>query len=120
MNMPVNTSAYVKGAAVGAIALAIIGFTWGGWVTGGTATKDSKAAAHDAVVAALAPICADRFRAQADAGPKLAALVSTSMWDRGNIVEKSGFATMPGSTSTDSDVARACGELLVITAKPKT
>src|SRR4029453_17594560 len=47
------------GAAGGAIALAIIGFTWGGWVTGGHA----KTLADAAVTAALVPICADKFQA---------------------------------------------------------
>jgi len=120
MKMPENTGAYVKGALVGGVALAIVGFGWGGWVTGGTATKESKAAAHDAVVAVLAPICADRFRAQADSGPKIAALTSSSSWERGNLVEKSGYATMPGAKTTDSDVARACADLLAVTATPKT
>jgi hypothetical protein len=45
------------GAAGGAIALAIIGFTWGGWVTGGHAKTLADAAA------ALVPICADKFQA---------------------------------------------------------
>lgn len=119
MKMPANTGAYVKGAIGGAVILAIVGFGWGGWVTGSTATKDAKAAAHDAVVTALAPICAERFRAQSDAGPKLAALATTSSWERGTVVEKSGYAMMPGSKTTDSDVARACGELLAVTA-PKS
>ena len=120
MKLPENTSAYLWGGAIGAIALAIIGFTWGGWVTGGTARKESAAAAHDAVVAVLAPICVDRFRAQADSPAKLTALMGTSSWERGQTVEKSGFATMPGSTTTDSDVARACAELLSAPPKGKS
>src|SRR4029450_3804417 len=47
------------GAVGGAIALAIIGFTGGGWVTGGHA----KTLADAAVTAALVPICADQFQA---------------------------------------------------------
>ena len=117
MKLPENTSAYVWGAAIGAIAVAIVGFSWGGWVTGGTSMKNSVAAASDAKVAALAPICAERFRAQGDSAVKIAELAKSSSWDRGNVVEKSGFATMPGSKTTDSDVARACAEIL---ATPKT
>ena len=71
-------------------------------------------------VAALAPICADRFRAQGDSAVKIAELTKASSWDRGNVVEKSGFAMMPGSKTTDSDVARACAEILANPPTPKT
>jgi alpha/beta superfamily hydrolase len=120
MNMPTNTKPWLQGAFVGAVVLAIVGFSWGGWVTGGTAAKNTAAASHDAVVAALAPICVERFREQADAVVKTDALVKNSSWERGNIVEKSGFAAMPGSKTTDSDVARACAEILATPAVPKS
>jgi hypothetical protein len=81
-------------------------------VTGGTAAKDSVAASHTAVVVALAPICVERFRAQPDAVVKTDALLKTSTWERSSLIEKSGFATMPGSKLADSDVARACAEIL--------
>jgi hypothetical protein len=112
MNMPAHTKPWIQGAVVGAIALAIVGFSWGGWVTGGRASKDSIAASHTAVVAALAPICVERFRAQPDGVVKVDALLKTSTWERGSLIEKSGFATMPGSKTADSDVARACAEIL--------
>ena len=38
---------------------------------------------------------------------------------RGNVIERSGFALMPGEKSADSDVARACAETLSA-ATPKT
>jgi len=119
MKMPTNTKPWIQGAVVGAIAAAIVGFSWGGWVTGGTAAKNSAAAAHDAVVAALAPICVERFRGQSDAVVRTADLTKTSSWERGTMVEKSGFATMPGSKTADSDVARACAEILATPAVPK-
>ncbi len=120
MNMPTNTKPWIQGAVAGAIVLAIVGFSWGGWVTGGTAAKNSASASHDAVVAALAPICVERFRAQPDAVVKADALIKSSSWERGNLVEKSGFATMPGSKTVDSDVARACAEILAMAAVPKS
>ena len=120
MKFPENTKAYLQGAAVGAIVLAIVGFSWGGWVTGSTATKNAGVAAHEAVVAVLAPICVDRYRGQADAVTKVAALSTASSWDRGNMVEKSGFATMPGAKTADTDVARACADILTKPETPKT
>jgi alpha/beta superfamily hydrolase len=120
MNLPTNTKPWIQGAVVGAVAAAIIGFSWGGWVTGGTADKRVSVASHDATVTALASICADRFRAQADAPAKIAELTKTSSWDRGNVIERSGFALMPGEKSADSDVARACAESLSTVTTPKT
>ena len=35
----------------------IVGFSWGGWVTGGTARQTAETMARDAVVTRLAPIC---------------------------------------------------------------
>ena len=114
--LPAQTTPFLWGAAAGAVALAFVGFNWGGWVTGGTAAKNAAAASRDAVVAALAPICVERFRGQPDAVGKTDALMKGSSWDRGNMVEKSGYATMPGSKTADSDVARACAAILTAPA----
>jgi len=120
MKMPANAKPLIQGAAIGAAACAILGFTWGGWVTGSTARKDAGVAAHNATVVALAPFCAERFRAQGDAPAKMAELAKASTWERTTVVEKSGFAVMPGTKSNDSDIARACVELLMTPATPKT
>ena len=48
--------------AGGALAVAIVGFSWGGWVTAGTAEARVKTGSQTAVIAALAPICASQFR----------------------------------------------------------
>ena len=117
MNMPIKP--WIQGAIAGAIGLAIVGFTWGGWVTGGTAAKERTVASRDAVIAALAPVCVERFRAQPDAVVQADALVKTSSYERGSLIEKSGFATMPGSKSVDTDVARACAEILATPVVPK-
>ncbi|GEP55463.1 hypothetical protein [Reyranella soli] len=120
MNMPKDTKPLIQGAVVGAIACAVLGFTWGGWVTGATARKDAGVAAHNATVATLAPFCADRFRAQGDATARMAELAKASTWERNSVLEKSGFASLPGSKTGDSDIARACVELLLAPATPKT
>ena len=54
-------------AAAGAVATIVVGFAWGGWVTGGTAKRMAETAAagaHDTLVAA---VCVDRFQAGGDA-----------------------------------------------------
>jgi hypothetical protein len=119
-----NTYAWVKpacyGAAGGAVALAIIGFSWGGWVTAHTAQQNVEAASQSATVAALAPICAAKFEraAKIDNGlvNKLGALNS---WDRKSHLMKAGWATFPGGAQPDSDVAQACAKLLSTTYKLK-
>jgi len=66
MDISKETKATVRsvlwGAAAGAIALAIVGFNWGGWVTAGAAETLAKSRAATAVVAALTPICIEKFR----------------------------------------------------------
>ena len=120
MNLPKDTKPMLWGAVGGAVICAVLGFTWGGWVTGSTARKDAATASHNAMVVALAPICAERFRAQGDGPAKIAELAKASSWERGSVVEKSGFALMPGEKTTDSDVARACAEILATPVTPKT
>jgi hypothetical protein len=120
MNLPKDTKPMLWGAVGGAVICAVLGFTWGGWVTGSTARKDAATASHNAMVVALAPICAERFRAQGDGLAKIAELAKASSWERGSVVEKSGFALMPGSKTADSDVARACAEMLATPPTPKT
>jgi pimeloyl-ACP methyl ester carboxylesterase len=101
------------GAVAGAIALAIVGFSWGGWVTGGTAEKLARNGAATAVVAALTPICVEKFRQAADASANLVEMKkATYAWDQSKFVEKGGWATMPGSTEPNSAVAKACAESL--------
>ena len=117
MEISKETKATVKpalwGAAAGAIALAIVGFNWGGWVTGGTAETLAKNSAATAVVAALAPICVEKFRQAADASENLVEMKKTTYaWDQSKFVEKGGWATMPGSIEPNSAVARACAESL--------
>ena len=117
MEISSETKAAVRpalwGAAAGAIALAIVGFSWGGWVTGGTAETLARNSAATAVVAALAPICVEKFRQAADASTNLVEMKkATYAWDQSKFVEKGGWATMPGSTAPNSAVAKACAESL--------
>ena len=101
------------GAVGGAIALAIIGFAWGGWVTGGTAQKMAEKMAQEAVVARLAPICVEQYNQESEKDQKLKELKESKSWERDDYVEKQGWATMPGEKEADSNVAGKCAELLV-------
>jgi len=114
MKLPIETVPALWGIAGGAAALAIVGFTWGGWVTGGKAEADAMQRANAAVVAALSPICVEKFRSAADFPGNLAELEKIDSWSRGDFVEKGGWATAPGSGSPEqvSAVAKACASVL--------
>lgn len=57
----------------------------------------AKERAQTAVVDVLAPICVEKFQRQADAATKLVEFKkASSSWDRRSIIEKGGWATMPG------------------------
>ena len=73
----------LQGAAAGAVATMFVGFYWGGWSLASTADKMAKERSELAVIAALAPVCADKFRALPDAEAKKAALSKVESWKRG-------------------------------------
>jgi len=98
--------------AASAVFTMIVGFSWGGWVTGGTARQTAEAMARDAVVLRLAPICVVQSGRDPAKAQKLVALREESAWQRGEYVGKQGWATMPGEREPDSTVARACATLL--------
>ncbi len=102
-------------AVGGGIVLAIIGFAWGGWVTGGSAQEMAEELAQNAVVARLAPICVEQFNQDSEKDQKLKKLKEANPWERDDYVEKQGWATMPGEKEADRKVAEKCAELLVPT-----
>ena len=115
--LPATTEPFLWGAVSGAIALAIVGFTWGGWVGGATAEKLAVARGDQAMVASLVPICVAQFQGQKspDAKGRLAALKATESWQQSEYVIKNGWATMPGSgkdAEPNRDVASGCAEAL--------
>ena len=94
--------------------MAIVGFNWWGWVTAGKAEAQASWRAETAVVAVLAPICADKFRHAGDAAANDAALKKADSWSQGEFIEKGGWATMPGPSNPEqvSAVAKACATIL--------
>ena len=95
----------------------IIGFAWGGWVTGGTARSMAETMADDAVVKRLAPMCVTQFKQGSGKDQKLEELAKTDSWQRSEYVEKQGWATMPGEEKPDSKIAEECARLLMLASK---
>ena len=107
------TKAVLFWFVVAAVILTIIvGFTWGGWVTGGTAKKMAEVAATKAVVERLALICVDQFRQDPDKEQKLIEFIDTKAYQRDDYVTDQGWATMFGDEKPDKNVADACAELI--------
>ena len=108
------------GGVVGVGVVAIIGFSAGWVVTSGTSDEQAERRAEKAVIAALTPVCIAQFRklSKEEEAIHLVALRKADFWNRGDYIEKQGWATMPGSKKSNAAVAEACAkELLKVVKK---
>ena len=87
----------------------VVGFTWGGWTTGGSAQDMADKAAASARQELAAVVCVDRFMAAPSAGDQLVALQGiTSAYQQAKFVEEGGWATIvPASSTADRKVSAA-------------
>jgi hypothetical protein len=108
MQIPTWIKPAVYGAGAGAVALAIVGFNWGGWVTGATAQKMADSASVAAVTAAMIPYCVERAKNDPRSVEILAELKAAQGWNRRGVIEKAGWATLFGTETPNSDLAKAC------------
>jgi hypothetical protein len=99
----------VWGAVFGAVGIMIVGFSWMGWNLGNTTRRLVAEGSESAVVAALTPFCVSNYMKQPGAAKQLALLrEDTSSYTQRDIIEKAGFATMPGNKEPSSGLAAAC------------
>lgn len=105
---------FIGGAAVAVI----LGFTWGGWVTGRSASSMAQDAADEARAQLAATVCVERFLHAPDAQAKLTALKATSLWERDTFIEKGGWVTLPGIASPVEDSAGLCAQKLADATVP--
>ena len=111
-----------QGVVVGSALTIAIGFSWFGygfgWVTSGQADAAVVKRVETAVVAVLAPICAEKFALLPDAEEKKALLQkTTSSYDQERLIPDK-LTTLPGKSYRDSDLARACTKI-IISAQPQ-
>jgi pimeloyl-ACP methyl ester carboxylesterase len=98
-----------------ALVATIVGFSWGGWVTGGSAREMAEESAAQARQELAAVVCVDRFMAAPDAGDQLTALQEiTTSYAQGKFVADGGWAIIvPASSPTDyttrTDDSKAAG-----------
>ena len=116
MQVAASVKPAIWGAIGGAVAAMIIGFVWGGWVSGGTAERMVATSAQDASVLALTPLCVAKGEQQPE---QLVLLKKESSWNRGDFVIKAGWV---GNVNEKyrSAVAKMCASTLVeaMDAKP--
>jgi hypothetical protein len=99
--------------AATAVATIVIGFSWGGWVTGGTSQTLATAAGDTARGELASIICVDRFKAAPDSAAKLVEFQAIpDNYKKRLFVEAGGWATMPGQTSPDRRAAEGCAVAL--------
>jgi hypothetical protein len=99
-------------AATSVIVTLILGFGFGGWVTGGTAKKMADEASAGARHTLAAAVCEKEFMRAADARARLAKLQALDSWERDDHLVNGGWATMPGEKEADSAVAQLCATRL--------
>jgi hypothetical protein len=91
----------------------VVGFNWGGWMTGGSALKAATEAGVTASRELAAAIYVDRFNAAPDSSAKLVELKAVpDSYKKRQFIEAGGWAIMPGQTSVDSNIAEACSTAL--------
>lgn len=110
MTFPEWTKPGVYGALVGAVAVSVLGFTWGGWTTAGTADEMAQSFAADEVTLAMVPVCINLSEADKERTTKLATLQKASNFQRRKAMMETGWATLPGTDAPNRDLADACLE----------
>ena len=92
---------------------AVVGFHWGGWVTGGTADVLAKEIAENAVAKRFTPSCVARFNQDVKKDQKLKEIKAKDAWDGQKYVEEQGWATLPGEERPVSKVAEGCAKSIM-------
>lgn len=116
---PSKKTLYWSCAASVAVIL-IVGFTWGGWVTGGTAREMATKAGAEASANMAAGFCVTQFKSDAKAAAELVALNKTDTWGRGDFITKGGWATLPGMKEPVPGSADLCAKKLTEVPIPQT
>lgn len=94
------------------IATLIIGFTWGGWVTGSTAQAMAQQSTEQAIATRLGKICMAQAQQNVDIQAQLEELKKVASYNRVKAVMEKSWAVMPGESAADRDVADACFDAL--------
>jgi hypothetical protein len=114
MQIPTWTKPGITGAIVGAIATMILGFSQGGWYTGGSAERLAQEKAEVAVIDALIPVCINQSKLDPEATAKLGKLTAIkTSYEQRDFVINAGWATMPAADEPNRELASKCADALM-------
>jgi hypothetical protein len=107
--------------AAGCVAATLVlGFGPFGWVSGGTAQKGISEASANARQELATAVCVEEFMRAKDANATLAKIMEAGWYERGELVAKGGWATMPDRKEPNSIVATMCAAQLAERKPPAT
>lgn len=95
------------------VATMLVGFTVGGWVTGGSADEMASNAREDGRAELAATLCVNRFVAAPGAQTELAALKEASSWERDDLIKEGGWAELSGTVAIVDGSLDLCADKLV-------
>jgi len=101
-------------ACIGSVAATmVVGFTWGGWVTGGTAKEMAEDAGASSRYELASVICADKFVTAGDARAELTTFQAIkSSYKQREFIEAGGWAVMPSEDKAERQSADLCAKVL--------
>jgi hypothetical protein len=101
-------------SCAGSVAVAlVVGFTWGGWVTGGSARDMAESAGSTSRYELASVICVERFLAAPDVQAQLTALKAIdSSYRQRQFIEEGGWAVMPSKDEATRQAADLCAKVL--------
>jgi hypothetical protein len=109
---PTKTMLFWSCAGSVVVAL-VVGFTWGGWVTGGTARDMAETAGDESRYELASVICVEKFLAAPDAQAQLTELKAIdSSYRQRQFIEEGGWATMPSKDKAARQTAELCAKVL--------
>jgi hypothetical protein len=111
MKMNDRLNGFIWGIASGAVAAVVVGLSMGWIVSGSKADVMAKERAQAALVAAMTPVCVDRFQRADGYDSKLVALKKIgASWERRDFVAKGDWANV--GKEANFALADACAESL--------
>jgi hypothetical protein len=101
-------------SCAGSVAVAlVVGFTWGGWVTGGSARDMAESAGDTSRYELASVICVEKFLAAPDARAQLASLKAIdSSYRQRQFIEEGGWAVMPSKDKATRQATDLCAKVL--------
>ena len=108
MKMPEWIKPALVGAGAGAAVLALLGFSWGGWMTSGAADELAAQRTTEAIASVLTPYCVAESKSDPKSAEVLAAMDEASSYQRRGILENAGWATPMGAEEPNHALAREC------------